>query len=204
MKLPVVYDFAAAVDPLRAKSGYDYLLSFDPNVFHMLAPLFSSFLLPFGVVVLFLVCFVCGLVWNYLGSHHFTLSYPHINQIKRYKLTLWVVQLVASIWCLYLLFTVLDPCVFVHGSLFSGRLTGEITKEWSERLAWLNSLESVWTFVNWGVMPSMFVYIFELLPIGSQSPRMPIHSHHLVVILSVFTASKYSSPHSKLVGSRWG
>jgi hypothetical protein len=174
----------------RFGTGYDELLSFTPDVNNVNSKNFYIFQLPFGVLLLILVAFCGTLIWQYFNSSSFVKLYPQFSKLQRFKLVLWCLQLISSVSCLIVLFVVLKPCILWNGTLFTGLVTGKVDFDWKYQLSWLDNLNDLWIFLGWGVFPSMFVYLFEITPIGPYAPRTPIHLHHFTVILTVLYGIK--------------
>jgi predicted NAD/FAD-binding protein len=171
-------------------TSYDELLSFTPDAGIITAKNVYIFQLPFGVLLLILVAFCGTLLWQFCNSSYFVSYYPHFTKMKRFKLVVWLLQLISSITCLIVLFTVLKPCVLWNGTLFPGVVSGELDLDWNYQVSWLETLDDLWVFLGWGIFPSLFVYIFEITPIGPYAPRSAIHLHHFTVILTVLYGIK--------------
>jgi predicted NAD/FAD-binding protein len=171
-------------------TSYDELLTFTPDAGIITAKNLYIFQLPFGVLLLILVAFCGTLLWQFCNSSYFVSHYPHFTKMKRFKLVVWLLQLISSVTCLIVLFSVLKPCVLWNGTLFPGVVSGELDLDWNYQVSWLETLDDLWIFLGWGVFPSLFVYIFEITPIGPYAPRSAIHLHHFTVVLTVLYGIK--------------
>jgi len=135
----VLSDIKAKVaSNLRKSTDFDYILPLtSKDVVKVYDNIGYLFQIPFGMFLFVVIVFMALTTWIALGKLQCT---SKLDDKKKFKLMIWILELIFCTLALVLFFVLVEPCVYINGTLFSGLRTGEWNDSWSERLNWINTV----------------------------------------------------------------